>query len=71
MWSHVKKFKGFEKDPKYSHFFEIFLFFIATNFFLLKFKITSYLVCFCDFERVFSKNGFFSTRFKLFFNEFF
>jgi hypothetical protein len=54
MWSHVKKFKDFEKDIHI--FFEILLFFIATNYFLLKFKITSYLVCFCDFERVFSKN---------------
>jgi hypothetical protein len=56
MLRHVKKFKDFEKDPKYSYFFEIFLFFVATNYFLLKLKITSYLVGFCDFERVFCKN---------------
>jgi hypothetical protein len=31
MWSHVKIFKNFEKDPKYPYFFEIFLFFISTR----------------------------------------
>jgi hypothetical protein len=68
MWSHVKKFKDFEKDPKYSYLFEIFLFFIATNYFLLKFKITSYLVCFAILSAFLVKiDFFFSTRFKLFF----
>jgi hypothetical protein len=48
-----------------------FHFCIATNYLLLKSKITSFLVGFCDFERVLVKIDFFVTRFKkLFFNEF-
>jgi hypothetical protein len=66
MWSHVKKFKNFEKNPKYSNFY---FFFIATNHFEnRKLKFIGWL---CDFERVFCKNLFFFNAFKLFFKEFF
>jgi hypothetical protein len=67
----AKNKKKIVKNPIYSNFFKTYLFFIATNYLLLKSKIPSFLVGFCNFERVFSKNGFFSTHFKLFFNEFF
>jgi hypothetical protein len=52
----VKPCQKIRKNPKYSNFFKIFLFFIPTNYLLLKSKTTSFLIGFCDFERVFSKN---------------
>jgi hypothetical protein len=52
-----KKLKILKKNPKYSNFLKKYLFFnYAINYLLLKSKITSFLVGFCEFERVFSKN---------------
>jgi hypothetical protein len=35
MWSHVKKFKNFEKNLKYSKFFKIFLFLLQPTIYFL------------------------------------
>jgi hypothetical protein len=70
MRSHVKIFKNFEKNPKYSNYLKKNLLFIATNYLLKNPKLQVFWLVFAILNAFFVKIDFFSTRFKFFLTNF-